>query len=380
VGAVAILFAVLVMRVRSSSSIGSVPDATFRWLLCFLLVAVVGELLRSDLRLANVTTFVSIGAYYLVGTAIGRDLGQYSGRIPMLPALLGIYTVWYLVLVVFFFRGDLGFYGELPDSDLSRLEFRQGFTATELPIYVGFQFPVLIFTILGAHPIWLRVWGGALSICAVGLVILTMSSAALFALVLVLLVFLIARGGIDWRAVIRSLALLTGAIVLAIATSGGLVNSVQGKLQEFAVGEGVRALIYAELITDVIEQPLGIGKGRFVETNSFSWLGEGVYPHQNLLGIAAELGVLALLLYIGFLIAATVSLSRVAFGRRCRAISELRMLAAMVLAVLVYQQFRGLFQDTWVIRETYMWLGVASGAIVSSRARCSGVDDVPESR
>jgi hypothetical protein len=363
-GVAAIALAALVVRLRSA---GGARDNVLRWLFCFLAYASVTELLRPDLRLGNVTTFISIGAYYLIGTAVGHEIARRSTRLPLLPALLAIYTVWYLTMAMFLARGDLGFYGVLPDSDLMRLEFRQGFTATELPIYIGFQLPVLLNVIVTERGFGLRIWAMLLVACAVSLVVATASSAAMAAIALVLLVFLVAKVGLSLRSIVQSLGILVAGIALALAVSGGLVASVEGKLLNFSVGEGVRALIYTELVTDIVEHPLGIGKGRFVETNNFSWLGEGVFPHQNLLGIGAELGIPALLLFVGFVITTILVLGRTLSAQNATAVT-LRMLAATVLAMFLYQQFRGLFQDTWVIRETYFWLGLGVGTLTARTA------------
>jgi hypothetical protein len=285
-----------------------------------------------------------------------------------MPWLLSIYTTWYLGLSLFILRGDLGFFGVLPGTGLSRFEFRSGFTATELPIYVGLQIPIMVYAVLVGSGA-LRIWAWALLGCALAIVVASVSFGALTATALVALVFVSAYRGMSWSAMLRSALMLVGVLVCALILGGSLIDSVREKIQSFAFGEGVRALLYAELIADIIENPwLGIGKGRFVETNNFSSLGDGVFPHQNLLGVGAELGVPALLLFGGFLLAGIVSLGRASLDRSSRQNEQLRLLVTAVLAVFVYQQFRGLFQDTWVIRETYVWLGVAGG-IISVRPR-----------
>src|SRR5262245_9756480 len=48
----------------------------WRWLLAFLVVASLGELLNAEVRLSNVATFISIGALYLIGSAIGHEVRQ----------------------------------------------------------------------------------------------------------------------------------------------------------------------------------------------------------------------------------------------------------------------------------------------------------------
>jgi O-antigen ligase len=142
----------------------------------------------------------------------------------------------------------------------------------------------------------------------------------------------------------------------------GIIQSSQAKVEDISEGEGTRALIYAELIANMVNEPLGMGKGRFVETNTFSWTGKPVYPHQNFLGIGAELGVPALVLFAGFVLTASFVLMRRAWTPSQYIPRALKMVAAVALAMFVYQQFRGLFQDTWTFRETYFWLGLAMGA------------------
>lgn len=344
----------------------------------FLLVACVGELLRPDIRPRNLLTFVAFGAYYVVGTAIGRVAAFRGGRLPVVAGLLAIYTAWYLGMLAFIVNGDLGFHGVLPNTQLSRLEFREGFTATELPIPVGFQFPVLLYAWFAARSAGTRLWAGALMLCAVSLVVATVSAAALMALALVALVFLIARPP-HWlsRGVIATaLAMFaaTTAVALALARPGGLVESVTTKLANLIGGEGARAQIYGQLVLDMVNEPFGIGKGRFVEAHSLGWLGQGVYPHHNLLGIGAELGLPALALFVAFSLSAIFVLGSHAFGERARCNRHLGLLATMVLAAFVYQQFRGLFQDTWDTRETYLWLGIGIGALMARAGPRAAVD------
>jgi O-antigen ligase len=339
-------------------------DITWLWLIAFLVVASLGELLKPEVRLSNVATFISIGAIYLIGSAIGHEVRQRDRRIPFVGILLAVYTLWYLWLLTFAIRGELGFFGWLPASQLRRLQFSDGFRATELAIFIGLQLPILMYVMLGRFSPLLRSWATTLLIVALSVLTATLSAAALAASALVVAIFVVARRGISARSILRAMSIFGVLFVLAMFASQGLVDSVKSKLQDFAFGEGERALIYGELTLDIVENPFfGIGKGRFVETNNFSWSGVGLYPHQNILGIGAELGVPALLLYMGFVGAAVVRLCR---GGR---VSEgdlspgVRLIAATALAVFAYQQFRGLFQDTWMIKEQYLWLGIGLGAL-----------------
>ncbi|UCF23925.1 MAG: O-antigen ligase family protein [Ralstonia sp.] len=340
-------------------------DRVGRWLFAFLTVCIIGELLRPNRTLEHVTTFVSFGAYYLIGVAVGRWFATERAAIPILPAILTTYSAWYLVLAGFYLTGDLGFYGILPTTDVARLEFRGGFTATELPIYAGFQLPVLVYALLTPRKPMLRWWALGLLGCATGLIYLSASSAALAALLMVSGVSLLAKRGASLASLARTAGMVAMTALLLLAASSGIIESTVVKLMDFLSSEGVRALIYAELVNIIATQPMGIGKSRFVESNQFSWLGEGVFPHNNVLGIGAEMGVLAMVLFLMVCLAALTSLGRIALGRHRTAPQRVRMVVAVALGVFIYQQFRGLFQDTWVFKETYFWLGVGMGVALS---------------
>jgi hypothetical protein len=342
-------------------------DAAWLWLIAFLVVASLGELVRAEVRLSNVATFVSIGAFYLIGSAIGREVRERGGMLPFIGILLAVYTLWYVWLITFAIRGELGFFGWLPASQLRRLQFSDGYRATELAIFIGLQVPILIYVALARVSPLLRLWAATLLIAALSVLVATLSAAALAASALVVAVFAVARRGLSLRSILRAASILGVLLVLTMSASQGLVDSVKAKLQDFAFGEGERALIYAELALDIVENPLfGIGKGRFVETNNFSWSGVGLYPHHNFLGIGAELGVPALLLYVGFVVAGVMRLCRGGLASWGDLSPGLRLTAATALAVFAYQQFRGLFQDTWMIKEQYLWLGIGLGALARS--------------
>ncbi|MGD9832012.1 MAG: O-antigen ligase family protein [Piscinibacter sp.] len=363
-GMAAILLALLSSRISVRPRLPAVlaQDRVGRWLFAFLAACIAGEVFRPDRTFEHITTFVSIGAYYVIGVFAGRWFASERASVPVLPFLLSIHTVWYLGLLVFYARGDLGFYGILPDSDVLRLEFRSGFTATELPIYVGFQLPVLLYVLFVPHGALLTTWALALLVCAAGLVYLSASSAAMAALLMVFVVVLLARRGASLASFLRVAAACGLAVAALAAVAEGVVQSAEGKLLAFFSSEGIRALIYGELLGIIQSQPMGIGKSRFVQQNNFSWLGEGVFPHNNVLGIGAEMGVPAMLLFLALGVAVLLELGRLAWVRREDIPRRVRVLVAIALGTFLYQQFRGLFQDTWVVKETYFWLGTGVGA------------------
>lgn len=363
-GLLSILAALLAMQL---TPFRARPTRVFWWLAAFVIVASVGEILRSNGRWLELPSLLALPVYFLIGMAVGRASATSGFRVPVEAALLGIYTLWYAGLIIFLLRGDLGFFGYLPGSGVGRLEFRQGFAATELPIYAGLQLPIVLAVMWSSGRPAIRAWARCISGCALLLVLASMSIAAIIAAVVAIWLVLVGRKGghlFGWKPV----ALVALVAVSLFAVGGALVESVRYKFLNMAIGEDGRVLLYAQLVELMREQPLGIGKARFVETNYTGLLETGEYPHQNLLGIGAELGIPAMIIYAGFIFVAIAYIARVAFNRRTTAPVVQKVLMSACLAVFVYQQLRGLLQDTWLIRETYFWLGVGVAVAGISRA------------
>lgn len=364
IGSVALVSALAVARV---APLRLRLDIVSVWLLSFISVGCVGELLRPDLRLGEVSSLLSIAGYYLAGRAIGGEIAKRDFAVTIAPGLLAIYTVWYLAMVAMFISGDLGFYGYLQGSGLGRLEFRDGFTSTEIPMYVGLQLPVLLFVAMTSRGAGMRAWALVLTTCALLFVVASLSVAALISAIVVIAILFMGHRGRGGVLNLRVVCLVAVSIVLVALMGQELVESVRYKALEFALGERGRALLYAQVIDVIREQPFGIGKGRFIETSYFDVLGRGEAPHHNLLGIGAELGLPALFVFIAFVLVSLVYLWRGAFGSDPHQSRACRLLVSLALAAFVFQQLRGLLQDTWTIRETYLWLGVGVGALFTDR-------------
>jgi O-antigen ligase len=125
---------------------------------------------------------------------------------------------------------------------------------------------------------------------------------------------------------------------------------------------GGREAIYSLLWQIALDRPIwGIGLGRFVQINNLGWLGVGVYPHNNFLGIAAETGFIASLAYFFFVISSTYWGLRLIKRVKTRGNSLTGAVLFIPFSMLIYHQFRGLLQDTWTVKEVYLWVGVMAG-------------------
>ncbi len=152
-----------------------------------------------------------------------------------------------------------------------------------------------------------------------------------------------------------------------LSLNDNLFESVNGKIINFLAGEGSRAIVYADMANRILNEPSGLGKGRYIENNNLNYTGEGIVPHHNFLGIGVELGVIPLILYTLFVIFYILKYGYLLIQKKIIIEKRLRLIIAISLGVFVYQQFRGFFHDTWTLKEMYVWIGVAAGAVYGFR-------------
>lgn len=332
-------------------------------LFIFVVVCICSELLQPNFNWRSLTSLMALPAYFLIGYSCGQVLGgQYIRKI--VPLLLTVFVVWYAGLVWLGLSGHLTAQKLLSGAALTRLETAGGFTATELPIFVGLQLPMVFMIILGGYGLGHRIAAIGVLLGSALLLVLTASVAAIAAALLVIGIFVILGNPRIRR---RAFALAFLAIGTATAFGGAylfeLYFSIVYKLDRLSIGGG-RAEIYDYVLQTALENPLiGVGLSNFQYLNSFGPTGKGIYPHNNFLGIAAELGFAASFLYFAFVLAFLfLAIRTIPQMLRSGSRDQAALLTA-ILGVFVYQQFRGFLQDTWLIKELYFWIGFGLGLV-----------------
>jgi O-antigen ligase len=106
----------------------------------------------------------------------------------------------------------------------------------------------------------------------------------------------------------------------------------------------------------------------FVEDgHNYNYLGKPIYPHNNLLGMAAENGLVTAGCYALFILSVLWIGLRGLLRKRSfsdpDAARRVKIFLFMALACFAFIQWRGLFQDTWRFKEVYLWAGVIAGAV-----------------
>jgi O-antigen ligase len=107
--------------------------------------------------------------------------------------------------------------------------------------------------------------------------------------------------------------------------------------------------------------------------NNLGWFGDGIYPHHNVLGIAAEMGIPAASLYVVFIIAVIWYIGRRISKCNRTKQNTIGLVLMAVLGVFVYQQARGMLHDTWTLKELYFWVGFGCG-VISLAVNYSGLN------
>jgi hypothetical protein len=240
-----------------------------------------------------------------------------------------------------------------------------GIRSSEMAIFAGLQF------FYCAHSLRLAGLGiGSAKVAVLGLasaaamLIWTLSVASIASVALLLfLTHHMGRGkqaGWWWIVV----PLVAFVLMLLPTVADFIAGQLSAKLVDYTE-EGIRLPTLLLLLVFIVEAPLtGIGLGQFAARSAIPGAVEGLYPHNNLLGLAAELGVIAALLYAVFI--ATVIGAARHHLRAGEAVADLRVqvsasLGTLALLCFVYLQLKGLVQDTWQLKESFWWAGLACG-------------------
>jgi hypothetical protein len=332
----------------------------------FVICATVSELFQESPSYRSIVSVFALLLYCFTGLVCGNILGWIRIR-KICRALLIVYLGWCLGLFMMFQSGMIEYDVSLAGSNLSRLQLLHGLTATEVPIWIGLQIPILFMIINGSFARIDKRLALLLLLFIVAVLAACASVAAISATVLVIMLF-ITYGSSNTRKWFLVRLFWFTAILLIFGSHyfSELYESVQVKMGVWEATEE-RGLLYRHLIY-IFEDNLwwGIGLGHFQEVNSDGWGGVGLVPHNNLLGIAAELGIFSLITYFSFILSVIWYFrGQILEFRRVGENSVVLILIA-VLGIFVYQQARGFLQDTWGVKEMYFWVGFGIGVTCNS--------------
>ncbi len=294
---------------------------------------------------------IFIGALYLAKTTPTMILLEYIKKSALTVSILFLTYIAYHYLM-----GNtetvIGLAGE------SRLNINK-ISSTEYTIYIGSLYFLLLFsfktTIKKAKKILLLI----LSLVVFFIVILSgATSPSLMIILLTSLYFIFDKKNMIkiYSAIMVFLILLftlmsTSLYERAIDKISGIYNEDQNN---------IRSLIYTDIIDNIKEYPMtGIGLNTYRFSGAWYEGTDGVVTHNNILGISVAVGIPAALFYILFIFWSGIIIFKKANSEKEE--KSLRIFYLSILCIIIYQQSRGLVQDTWTLKEIPFWIGLFFG-------------------
>lgn len=240
---------------------------------------------------------------------------------------------------------------------------RFSLSAQEYPIYLGRTSAdgliIAIYGVLVATRAWTRLAAvAALPALAIALIAAgSRGPIVAFALAILVLVALAASTGqARRRLLIVGAGLLAAALVVPLALPGATVGRALSTLLGATGGlsSNGRSELWSQAFAAFSAHPLlGIGTGGFGALHPTE-----PYPHNILLEMAAELGVVGALILLGVLLSAAVALARAWRASSGRDSLDAAVIIALFVAAIVNALFSGAISDN---KEIWLWAGLGLG-------------------
>jgi O-antigen ligase len=375
---------------------GAVAGIVFGWIVLGIVIWLarsqnpgVGTVLFPELGLSVVPVLLS-GAFAVVMLARlgGSPAASYgtqklelfaSGALPAMLAAVIVarrredFDLFIgLTLVVAVFTAAALFTQLIGGHETAYFTGRYTLSSQESPIDLGRQTGIglllALYLVISSPTVWVRLAAlAALPVLAVGLIASGSRGPVVgVTLGLVVLLGLISADAASRRRLPAIVVGVVGAVVLVAQIVPG-----QATLRALSVltgtGAGVSSNGRSELWSQALStfqahQVMGIGTGGFASLNPTE-----MYPHNLLLEVSAELGLLGLALLLGLLISGGVVL--VATCRR--AVSRDRVRAALVLSLFVAALVNAMFSGD-VSTNSDVWLALGLGVGLAPEAVRAG--------
>ncbi len=316
-------------------------------------------------------------SYYQARYKINRIMTAIK-PILILSVLSFLLSVAYLT-----WRGylRLGYFGTLGDSGIQRLELGEGLRSTEIINIVSVS---LLYTFFVLSAFRNTNYEKIAFLCImIVLLVLFCYTISLGAILAISMSFFFAfqksfRKVTKYRFVFACLVIWVVAMGIEtfwvesplekIVTIG---RDFSYKYNRFLEGESGRAPIYLALLQSIKRNLMwGTGETTVEVFMSSNLSGEWFYPHNNLLAIGYRNGVLAVLIYaMTILLALKKGLTQIFRGIKLERSTSRYYLCCLAFAITVYFQIKGLFQDTWLVKICYFWLGqmVGSASLIEGK-------------
>jgi len=348
---------------RSTRGTTNIPLA----MLTMACMCILGSIVYHDGSPRPIVTIATFVMYFLAARFLAsRYMPQLASGLGNLwlttPAFLGI-------LIHFYFSGQI-VYTAMVATGCLQPQISGGIRSTEVSLYVGLQVIYLAYCLsVDRNRAKKAILLGLIAVLGL-LLIWLQSFAAVGGMILVAVAYLVFVGRTRGLVIGLILVLLlgfSGALLVEDSQMEPVIFALQEKVSELNSGHGKRGKSNSILMSLASDNPaFGIGWGKFSrDAYVVGYRGQGVFPHNNILGMAAEDGLPAAAFYILFIFSVLWSgvggLLRDSGFSDPETARKVKRFLFMALACFAFIQWRGLFQDTWGLKESYLWAGIVVG-------------------
>jgi len=294
-----------------------------------------------------------------------RGWPSIDSKLPtIITCVIVLFGLW---LILSGLTGDFTAYSKMGRHGPTAHEVG-GMRPTEFSIYLGTQFCyALLLTKLGGG---YRLLGYLFAAGVAGAVVLVSGAAGAIAGVGLVLCIYVLSGGMRLRTRVAIITLVT--VVVLTAAVREHIELITLKAKQMVVHDSAREeretsrrLIYRDLYETARENPLvGVGYTNYAAVQTIFRTRK--VPHQNVLGLAAECGFPAAMLLVAFIgtSAWTFWRKRPRMNKPPAIVARATLFVGACLWILVYVQFRGLFMDSFRLKEGFFIVGAGLGTLL----------------
>jgi hypothetical protein len=356
-------------------------DTTFLYFTYILIFIAFWVFLGSIINDTSIKTYFTVTSFVFF-----QNSGYfifYNNRNAILSrihyGLIGISLLWNVFIIWSIISGRITIF---VSEGIQRIYWPGQFHSTEIPIYLGFQFCYLVYTYLYIRNIWIRIITIAILFCNIYIMLLCGARSALLGYLLVVCIFVFfyirQNPGKHLRTFLSIFTIFIAFTMFNFDRIEEVSTSFISRVtHQNDYGRRLRFdRIYPVTWNIATKNPwFGIGSdkwgiiGVLAGLKTEYGLSKQTPPHQNFLGFAALRGFPAAIVFFGYAMYFTyvclkTLLIATRHGTEARAVDN-RIVGLLILSFtcFVYQQFRGLIQDTWMLKETYIWCGIGLACV-----------------
>ncbi len=231
--------------------------------------------------------------------------------------------------------------------------------STEYTIYAGSIYFLIVFATISAQQIFVKIFLSLLAITFLYLIYISGAISPIVSCIVISFIYFLFYLTRTLNIIVMPIiAMMVVAFTYSSSVYDRTINKITGILFE-EDQTNIRYHLYNDVIDKISNnQLIGIGINKYRFADAWYVNTDGIVTHNNALGIAVGVGIPAAISYFLFLFIVLISMIR-SITKETN--ENLKSLYISIFCILLYQQSRGLVQDTWSLKEIPFWIGIFFG-------------------